>query len=356
MARPHALLRVGFSFDRTLAWRGVISSPVDLAIGSDGAINVLNRPIGRARVRRLSLDDEDLGLFVLCHDRQEIGPEEGKEEEASILRTDGKFLRPVSIVEDNENHLWLSDEATQKISSVTKEGHLLNQWGKHGENPGQLNGPSGIAFDPEDNIYVSDSLNHRIQKFTKNGEFILGWGSQGDRAGQFNLPWGIEVDELGDVYVADWRNDRIQRFNAEGEFIFEFGSTGTDHGKFDRPSDVAVDKDGDIYVSDWGNHRVQLFNSEGQFVEKFIGDGTLSKSAREYMMTNPMNMRLREMTDIEPQKRLRWPASVEIDSLGRMYVADYGSSRLQVYKKEAYPLEPHQIGDHFKAPTLFTQF
>ena len=342
MARPHALLRVGFSFDRTLGWRGAMAGAVDLAIGSEGALNILYRT-ERIRVRRWTLDDEDLGFIELVSERIE---------QPSVHRTDMDFLRPVSIIADSEDNLWISDEATHKLSVLTKEGELLRQWGEHGTGPGQLNGPSGIAFDAQENIYVSDSVNHRVQKFTKEGVFLMGWGSHGAGDGEFNLPWGIEVDELGDVYVVDWRNDRVQKFTAEGEFIFNFGTSGSGYGEFNRPSGVAVDKDGDIYVADWGNHRVQLFDSEGRFVEKFIGDGTLSKSARKSMMTNMIALRLREMTEVESQKRLQWPASVRVDDHGRMYVSDYGSGRIQVYQKEAYPLEPHQIEKPQRSPDL----
>ena len=97
---------------------------------------------------------------------------------------------------------------------------------------------------------------------------------------------------------------------------------------------MTVDRDGDIYIADWANHRVQLFNSSGLFVEKFIGDATLSDQARGYMITNLMAMRLREMTAIEPQKRFRWPVSVTVADDGRMYVPDYGSQRIQVYRKD----------------------
>ncbi len=170
------------------------------------------------------------------------------------------------------------------------------------------------------------------------------------------MPWGVAVDEIGDVYIADWRNDRVQKFGADGEFIFEFGGSGGEDGEFNRPSGVMVDGDGDIYVADWRNHRVQLFNKEGRFVEKFTGDATLSKQARNYMITNLTALRLREMTSLEPQKRLRWPTSVAIDGQGRMYVADYGSHRVQVYKKEVHPLGPDEIAPELRSPTLYTQF
>jgi DNA-binding beta-propeller fold protein YncE len=213
-----------------------------------------------------------------------------------------------------------------------------------------------MAFDTEGNIYVSDTLNHRVQKLTSDGKFLMKWGHMGDAQGDFNMPWGITVDELGDVYVADWKNHRVQKFNADGDFLFEFGEFGSEDGQFNHPSGVCVDAHGDIYVADWGNHRVQLFNSDGMFVEKFTGDATLSKQAHNYMITNLKALRLREMTPIEPQKRLRWPVSVRVDDKGRMYAGDYGSNRIQIYQKEAIPLGPDEIAPEMRSPSLYTQF
>ena len=156
------------------------------------------------------------------------------------------------------------------------------------------------------------------------------------------------------MYVADWRNDRIQKFSADGDFIMSLGKSGSADGKLNRPTGVTVDSDGDIYVADCGNNRVQLFSAEGRYVEKFIGDATLSVMARDYMLTSALPNRLREMSDLEPQKRFRNPRSVRVDGQGRMYVPDFGSFRVQVYQKEAVPLEPHQISDPIRSPSLET--
>jgi hypothetical protein len=45
---------------------------------------------------------------------------------------------------------------------------------------------------------------------------------------------------------------------------------------------------------------------------------------------------------------------VRFDGEGRMYVPDFGSHRIQVYRKEAYPLTPDQIWAPPKAPFLYT--
>ena len=166
------------------------------------------------------------------------------------------------------------------------------------------------------------------------------------------MPWGIAVDDEGDVYVADWRNDRIQKFRADGTFEGMFGTSGSAEGQFNRPTGVAVDMHGDIYVADWGNNRVQLFNPEGLYIQSFRGDATLSKAARAYVLANPKPLRLREMANLEPQQRFHGPVSVRVDALGRMYVADCGPHRIQVYQKDALPLEPHQIMPPLRSPSM----
>ena len=346
MGRPYALLRVGFSYDRTLGMRRLTNTPVDLAVDREGDLHILCRG-GISFIRRLSQEDEDLGAINLgAGGAAQIG---------GTYSVNSRFVWPASMIMDSEENLWVSDEGTNQITVINKRGEIQAQWGEAGSGEGQFNRQSGIALDPDENVYVSDTQNHRIQKFTRDGEFLMEFGCQGDGDGEFNMPWGIHVDEMGDVYVADWRNDRIQKFTADGEFVFKIGKSGDGEGEFNRPSGVTVDKDGDIYVSDWANNRVQLFRPDGVFVELFRGDATLSKQAHHYMKSNVKALRLREMTSLEPQKRIRWPVSVRVDGCS-MYIADYGSDRIQIYEKEAYPLEPHEISEVQRSPTLYTQF
>ena len=346
MPRPYALLRVGFTYDRTLGMRRLTNTPVDLAVGKDGDLQILCRG-GVSFIRRLSQDDEDLGAINLAAG--------GAAQIGGTYSVNSKFVWPISMQMDGDENLWISDEGTNLITVIDQRGEMQAQWGKPGCGEGEFNRQSGIALDADENVYVCDTLNHRVQKFTRDGEFLTQFGGHGKGDGEFDMPWGICVDELGDVYVADWRNDRVQKFTADGEFLFKIGKSGDGEGEFNRPTGVAVDEDGDIYVTDWANDRVQLFRPDGAFVELFRGDATLSKQAHHYMKSNVKALRLREMASLEPQKRLRWPVSARV--YGKtMYIADYGSDRIQIYQKEAYPLEPHEISEPQDSPTLYTQF
>ena len=340
MDRPYGLLRAGYPYVKTLGMRRITNYPNDVAIGAEGRVYILCRSDGAADIRVWSFDDAER----LRDDLIGIG---------SYGSGEGQYTWPVNVILDSDENLYVSDEALNRISAFDREGEFLGSWGDEGSAPGQLNGPAGMAFDSDENLYVVDALNNRVQKFTKDGELIIGWGEQGEGPGQLDMPWGVTVDEVGDVYIVDWRNDRLQKFSSDGEFIFEIGGSGCGPGQFDRPTGVAVDKFGDIYVADTGNHRVQLFNEDGRYVQRFIGDATLSRVARDYMLTNAYPNRLRDMADLEKEKRFHGPRSVRVDD-DFMYVADYRRYRVQVYRNEAIPLDEHQLAPPLRAPSLQT--
>jgi DNA-binding beta-propeller fold protein YncE len=334
--RPYALLRAGFPYLATLGMRRVTTYCMDVAIGDQGRLFVLCRDDGQGgSIRRTNWEDEDLGTI------------------GGSGRGDGQFQWPVQILRDRQENLFISDEGLHRITILSPDGTFLGKWGEQGAGPGQLNRPSGIAFDAEENVYVADTQNHRVQRFTRDGQHLATFGTPGQGQGELSMPWGVAVDADGDVYVADWGNDRIQKFSPQGRFLLQFGRPGSEPGELRGPAGLAVDADGDVYVADRGNHRVQQFDSRGRFVDEFLGDATLSRSGRTYILANPKVLRGREMTALGPSKRLRGPAAVRLDEEGRLYIPDFGSHRIQVYKKEAYRLTPEDIWPEQKAPFLY---
>ncbi len=334
MGRPHALFRTGFPYLKTIGMRRVTSYPIDVAVTGDERMFVLCRGDQTAEIRRTDMDDVDHGSF------------------GGSGTAEGQFTWPASLAIGPDGNLYVSDEALNRISVFSLDGDFISCWGTPGSGDGQLDRPSGIRFDDAGDLYLSDTLNHRVQKFTRDGKFLQSWGTCGDGDGELNMPWGVDVDELGAVYVADWRNDRIQKFGPDGKLELAIGSSGNGRGQFDRPTGIAVDCDGDIYVSDWGNDRVQQFAADGRYLDTFIGDATMSKCGIDYVLANPVPLRLREMTSLEPQKRFRGPLGLATDERKRLFVADYGSFRIQIYQKQAIELSTDQIAPERQSPSL----
>ena len=320
MSKPHGLLRAGFPFHATLGMRRVTTNPIDLAILKDGTLLVLNRSYGLgAQIRKTNWDDEDLGTI-------------------------GSGLEwPVQIIIDQQEQIYVTDEATNKIIIFDRDGNNIGSWGDYGSKPGEVNRPSGMSFDVDGNLLIADTLNHRISKFTPSGSYLTSFGKLGSEEGSFNMPWGLSVDnDDATIVVSDWGNNRIQKFDQDGNFMMSFGDTGPEFGGLSGPAGIEVDSDGDTYVADRGNHRILQYDASGRYVDRFIGDAVLSKSGRIYLMANARACRSREMTTLEESKRFRGPTSVRIYG-DLMYVTDCGSHRIQVYKKEIYELSPSQI-------------
>jgi DNA-binding beta-propeller fold protein YncE len=332
-----------YRYSRTIGFyaqngRG-FNNPVDVALGHDGVLYVLNRAgsdielrMPYKRVTMCTLDEDYLGEF------------------SSGGSGDGQIMWPVAIAIDGEGNVYISDEALHRISIFDGQGHFLGKWGVKGDGVGEFNRPAGLAFDQDQHLLVVDGLNHRIQRYTTDGRFLGQWGQAGRGPGALNTPWGIAVDRAGDVYVADWRNDRLQKFDAQGRFLASYGATGRGDGEFSRPAGVAVDAEGNIYVADWGNERVQVLGPDGSFLARLRGEAGLSKWGESYFISNQDELEERQKANLEPKlslsptddlreesasiEKVFWgPIAVKVDDQGRLYVVESCRHRMQIYRK-----------------------
>lgn len=306
--------------------------PYDMAFASNGDFYVLNHATGFGA-----------GRFTVCNMDEDILAE------LPDNAGDGPFSQPVSVAFDNNENLFVLDEAKNRVTILDKEANFLDSWGSHGSGNGELDHPSALRFDENEDCYIVDQMNHRVQKFTKNGDYLLQWGKFGDGEGEFNIPWGINLDQSGFVYIADWRNDRIQKFTPDGQFITSFCQSGQGDGQLDRPSCVVIDNEGYIYIGDWGNERVQILDPDGVFVTKLQGQATLSIWASRFIDSNPDEKRTRESSNLYPNlpTHLSTPfhrssqtepfffgiTSLHIDGDGRLYVIESRRQRFQIYQK-----------------------
>lgn len=342
------LLRLGHRYETSLGQLnalGRLRGAVDLILGHDGWIYVLNRGgelPAHARLRIVRLNSRDEGYD------SEVAPDP---EKTPAAPQKGSLAAPVMGALDRDGVFFITDEKANTVNLFKTTGETVGCWGETGARPGQLNGPAGIALDADDTLWIVDSRNHRVQHFTRDGQFLTAWGEPGSQPGQLNFPWGLAIDPIdGTLVVADWRNDRIQRFSREGKRLMTFGRSGNGDGELNRPSGVTVDRHGDVYVADRNNHRVLLFNRRGLFVETLIGDATLNDQGIQRLMGNPNMLRQRDnVSNLDREKRFKFPTAVKTSVDGLVFILDAGRHRIQVYRKlcrvlradEADPPELH---------------
>ncbi len=161
-----------------------------------------------------------------------------------------------------------------------------------------------------------------VLEFDESGRLKTSFGS-----GMFVFPHGIHVDGSGNVWVTDARGKdgkghQVFKFSPEGKLLLTLGKAGVvgdGPDTFNQPSDVAVGANGDIFVADGhdeqnSNARIVKFSKDGTFLKAW---GKHGSAAGEFEV----------------------PHGLAFDSRGRLFVADRGNNRLQVFDEDGRFLE-----------------
>jgi sugar lactone lactonase YvrE len=234
------------------------------------------------------------------------------------------FNNPRHIAIDGTNNLYIADTGNQRIQIFDADHAYLTTLGITGvptsTNAG-FNSPSGVFVDAS-KIYVADTNNHRVQIFDRNTRAYLatlGTGIAGSGNNQFNTPVAIVVDATGNIYVAEnSKNARVQEFNSSLTYVRTYGTTGvpyvTDNFHFYRPIGTAVATDGSIYFVEERGQRLVKLNAAGAPQWVVGHPGIASGCCNDYFNS---------------------PNDVALDSAGRVYVADSGNNRIQIFNPDS---------------------
>lgn len=307
-----------------------LSQPEGVAL--DGVGNVYAAEAGASRIQKFT----NTGVFLAQWGSIGSGP--------------GEFVFPQAVALDDDGAVYVADTELHRIQVFTPEGRFAFAFGEEGREDGQLVRPQGIAVDVRGGqgvIFVADTGTHRIQKFRLEGtsvEFVAKWGSDnsgndntaGHGPGELFGPLGLALDSEGLLYVADSRNARVQVFTQDGEYVREWGAfsdvphPNTVPGTFNAPHDVAIDAEDNVYVTDRSaiTVRVQKFTRMGEFIRQW---GRFGEGPGEFS----------EATGID------------VDSMGRVYVADFHHDRVQAFTADGAFLTV--IGGRGDDPGQFSQ-
>lgn len=179
-----------------------------------------------------------------------------------------------------------------------------------------------------------------IVKLDPDGNVVQAFG-----AGQILWPHGMEVDSEGNVWVADARGPnpreieqnpevahlghQVVKFSPQGEVLMVIGTpgeAGDPPSHLTEPNDVLVAPDGSIFVSE--SHNAQFLDEDGPDaigrISKYAPDGTLILQFGSWGYGDG---------------QFRGPHALAMDSQGRLFVADRGNRRIQIFDQEGNHLD-----------------
>ncbi len=146
-----------------------------------------------------------------------------------------------------------------------------------------------------------------VQVYDANGNFLRAWGEK-----SIGLAHHLKVDREGNVWIADIDLHVVREFTPTGTLLRTLGTPGEkgcDETHMNMPTDMIATQNGDVFVSDgYGNNRVVHFDKDGKFVKAW---GTMGVGPEEFSL----------------------PHAIDIDSAGRLYIADRNNQRIQVYSQ-----------------------
>jgi sugar lactone lactonase YvrE len=202
----------------------------------------------------------------------------------------------------------------------------------------------GVSIDSHKNVWVLDrcgetscvnSKEDSILEFDQNGNFIKKFGS-----GWFMFPHSLYVDKEDNIWVTDCgvkngKGNQVFKISPQGEVLMTLGKKGVLGGTPDNfygPTDVVISPSGEVFVAD-GHAALSL--GGGDFYGFSKGD-TGTKTSRMRVLKFSKDGKFIKAWGKEGTGpgEFNMPHGIAMDSKGRLFVADRGNNRIQIFDQE----------------------
>jgi hypothetical protein len=230
------------------------------------------------------------------------------------------------------SYQWLFDGSNLPVVITTVAGNGTE--GETGDGQQATNAElnaGGVGVDTAGDFFIADSINDRVRKVNASGIIttvagngsngFFGDGSPATNAWLYN-PVAVAVDSFGNLYIADEGNNRIRQVGTNGiihtiagngsNAYFGDGAPATNASLF-SPTGVALDALGNLYIADRDNNRIRRVGANG-LINTFAGSGTNGYAGDGGTATNA---------------NLSTPEAVAVDTLGNVFIADSGNTRIR---------------------------
>ena len=200
--------------------------------------------------------------------------------------------------------------------AATAQGELayrvIEGWG---EFPADYEPGAGmaVATDAQGAVWFYNRGSHPVIQFNADGSLIQAWKEDKERSLHQTAAHGMAIGPDGGVWLVDREANTLFKYSPTGRSLLTIGSFASRRGDnesryaFNYPAGVAHDRAGRIYVADgYRNSRVAVYSAQGEYIVHWGGPGA-------------------------EDGQFKLVHGIVLDGDGRVYAADRGNQRIQVF-------------------------
>jgi sugar lactone lactonase YvrE len=204
------------------------------------------------------------------------------------------------------------------------------------EKGASLRQPEGVACDDKGTLIVGDTVNNRLLRYSVEERAVKPVGEI--RVAELTNPIRIQMNSKGEIFALDGKQRRIARFDPKGVFKRYVTPEGGPPPATFIPRSFKIDRADSIFILDVFSGRVLVLDPQGKYQRHleipkdvgFISDlavdfkgaiflldsmkATVWVAARDAQSFSPLTKSLRE--------HLSFPTSLTVDGRGVLYLVD----------------------------------
>lgn len=265
------------------------------------------------------------------------------------------FSYPDGVAVDAQGNIFVGQESPPHVYKYDHSGKLLADWPALQTSAASSPRLFDLAVDSKGQVYAIDPGSKEVDVFDNNGK-LIGHRDSGNKFGAY-APNGLAVDKDGNLYIANTGGNDILKVDTKDNLVHEIGGIKDypdvagkpDPRRLNQPIDATIGDDGSIYTIDL-NQRVVKYAPDGKYVSEWrlpvVSGGVAGLKLAGYkniiyisdnqanaiyaLDTSDGSLTLYGGAGNDPGQ-FNNPTGLAIDAAGRLYVADRGNSRVQIF-------------------------